>query len=355
LAEKKPLFLPIANALDEMNKNILEKARKMPGYRPEIAKQIAQDSHQIGQVEAELILAIIVDPLVKSTFFNKFTIDNDFINQEKSIVYTFYVPQSYWKIVIVKPFSEAYEVTSTIIQLVITYLAILIIPVILFAYFIFDWFLFQPLTTTSKAVRTMSGEVAKLQQNQLKDYQIPSNADEIGLLSESFNTLITEFSEVLLKEKKLLEQRSQQVEKTLLEKNKQLETAIAECQLEKKQHQEQPAFSTHIFQIGDNILVLPQMGNTQETSQILQKVSETMAEYVILNLTGLIFVDALEAANHLVKMVQALKLMGTECILTGVPPTVAEAILDLNTDFHNMTTFAKLQQGLHYAVSGNDK
>jgi anti-anti-sigma regulatory factor len=389
LADKKPLFLPIANALDGMNQNILDKAKNMPGYQPDIAGQITQDSRQTGTTDAELISAIIVDPLVKTTFFKKFEIEKDFRNQEKSLVYTFYVPQSYWKVVIVKPFSEAYEVPSNIIQLVVIYLVIMVVPIILFAYVIFDWFLFQPLTTTVNTVKTMSDLVENKQQAQLKNYHIQcKNADEIGLLSASFDTLVTELDKSAkerLEEKEHLGQQivaSQQEQKQSLEKINELKTAIAECQanlrqegipsaeelheqrqLLKTQQKALKRLSTPLLQVGEGILVLPQMGTLDgpqtsqilQNAQILQDVSETVAEnhiqYVVINMTGLVFVDAIKTANHLTKMVQGLELMGIKCIVTGMPSKVAEALLQLKTDLTQMITFAKLQQGLHYALS----
>ncbi|NIP99830.1 MAG: hypothetical protein GWM98_05160, partial [Nitrospinaceae bacterium] len=93
-----------------MNQFILEKARSMPGYDPALASKIDRDSYQINREEAEFISAVVVDPLRDSThhsrLFKRFEIANDFILGEKSLVFLFHVPESYWKFAIVKPVSK---------------------------------------------------------------------------------------------------------------------------------------------------------------------------------------------------------------------------------------------------------
>ena len=100
-AEKEPLFLSISKAVDEMNKDILDRAKKIQDYNYELAKLIDHDSYQINRNESEFIAAVISDPLreetVKTKLYGKSEIENDFILGEKSIVSLFHVPGSYWK------------------------------------------------------------------------------------------------------------------------------------------------------------------------------------------------------------------------------------------------------------------
>jgi signal transduction histidine kinase len=126
LAEQKPQFSPLAFALDAMNQAILDQAQTLLAPGLDIAQQLSQNSYQITAADSELIAATLADPLGKmhslkddsstSYLFQKFEIDNDLLLQEASTVFLFHVPRSYWKVVVVKPFSEAAMATYTIIQ-----------------------------------------------------------------------------------------------------------------------------------------------------------------------------------------------------------------------------------------------
>jgi len=125
-AAKQPLFAPLAIAVEAMNQAILQEAQNRSGYQFDVAKKLQADSYQIDATEAELIASILADPLNVNDAFGednstthldqKFEVERDFLLKEPATAFLFHVPRSYWKVVIVKPFSEAAMATYSIIQ-----------------------------------------------------------------------------------------------------------------------------------------------------------------------------------------------------------------------------------------------
>jgi len=126
LADQQPLFLPLATALEDMNQVILQQAERLTHYQGAIAQQLSQESYQIDSSEAAMVAAVLADPFASAGLSNEdgfntylyktFEIEDDILTQEPSTVFLFHVPQIYWKVVIVKPFSEAALATYKIIQ-----------------------------------------------------------------------------------------------------------------------------------------------------------------------------------------------------------------------------------------------
>ncbi len=194
-AKKEPLFEPIARAVEDMSQTILNRAKQQAGDRKQIIENIDADSYQINRDEAELINAVIVDPLAqinkRNTYlYQSFEISDDWLLKERSQVFLFHVPDSYWKLAIVKPLSEAALVASSIIQLLIFYIVATILIVIFAAYLIVNRQLISPLMQTTRAVQAMGILVAEGKYLELENYAIKNiNKNEIGVLAKVFNTL----------------------------------------------------------------------------------------------------------------------------------------------------------------------
>jgi two-component system, NtrC family, sensor kinase len=120
LAQQYPRFAPIAIALDEMNQLILDEVQQSPHYSSPLVAQLIKANPQIDPKEAALIDAIIADPFgadeTSSHLYREFEIEYDFLLKEAATVFVFHVPHAYWKVVVVKPFSEAVMATYSIIQ-----------------------------------------------------------------------------------------------------------------------------------------------------------------------------------------------------------------------------------------------
>jgi rsbT co-antagonist protein RsbR len=81
----------------------------------------------------------------------------------------------------------------------------------------------------------------------------------------------------------------------------------------------------------------------------LQKIVETGSETAIVDITGVPTVDTL-VAQHLLKTVTAIRLMGADCIISGVRPQIAQTIVHLGIDLQGVTTKATLADALATAL-----
>ena len=122
-----------------------------------------------------------------------------------------------------------------------------------------------------------------------------------------------------------------------------------------RQQREMLELSTPVVKLWDGILALPMIGTLDSArtqvvmESLLQKVVETGAQVAILDITGVPTVDTL-VAQHLLKTVTALRLMGAECIISGVRPQIAQTIVHLGVDLQGVTTKANLADALALAL-----
>jgi rsbT co-antagonist protein RsbR len=122
-----------------------------------------------------------------------------------------------------------------------------------------------------------------------------------------------------------------------------------------RQQREMLELSTPVVKLWEGILALPMIGTLDSArtqvvmENLLQKVVETGAQIAILDITGVPTVDTL-VAQHLLKTVTALRLMGAECIVSGVRPQIAQTIVHLGVDLQGVTTKANLADALALAL-----
>ncbi len=122
-----------------------------------------------------------------------------------------------------------------------------------------------------------------------------------------------------------------------------------------RQQREMLELSTPVVKRWEGILALPMIGTLDSArtqvvmENLLQKVVETGAQIAILDITGVPTVDTL-VAQHLLKTVTALRLMGAECIISGVRPQIAQTIVHLGVDLQGVTTKANLADALALAL-----
>jgi rsbT co-antagonist protein RsbR len=82
---------------------------------------------------------------------------------------------------------------------------------------------------------------------------------------------------------------------------------------------------------------------------LLQAVSRLRVRYAILDLTGVEVVDT-GTASHLIGMIEAIRLLGAEGILTGIHPMIAQTVVSLGVDLSRVTVHAKLRDALQYCL-----
>jgi rsbT co-antagonist protein RsbR len=122
-----------------------------------------------------------------------------------------------------------------------------------------------------------------------------------------------------------------------------------------RQQQELLELSTPVVKLWDGILALPMIGTLDSArtqivmESLLQKIVDTESQIAILDITGVPTVDTL-VAQHLLKTVTALRLMGAECIISGVRPQIAQTIVHLGVDLQGVITKASLADALALAM-----
>lgn len=124
----------------------------------------------------------------------------------------------------------------------------------------------------------------------------------------------------------------------------------------KRQQEELLELSTPVVKLWDGVLALPLIGTLDsQRSQtvmesLLQRIVDTGAEIAIIDITGVPTVDTL-VAQHLLKTVTAIRLMGADAIISGVRPQIAQTIVHLGLDLGALTTKASLADALKLALS----
>ena len=109
--------------------------------------------------------------------------------------------------------------------------------------------------------------------------------------------------------------------------------------------------STPTIELWDRVLVLPVVGvidslrAQQMTNTMLNKIKETSAKVIILDIQGVAAVDT-AVANHLIKITKATRLMGCQCIISGISPAVASTIVQLGIEMGEVKTNSTLRDAL---------
>jgi len=122
-----------------------------------------------------------------------------------------------------------------------------------------------------------------------------------------------------------------------------------------RQQQEMLELSTPVVKLWEGILALPMIGTLDSArtqivmESLLQRIVETGSSIAIIDITGVPTVDTL-TAQHLLKTVTAARLMGAECIISGIRPQIAQTIVHLGVDLGDVTTKASLADAFAIAL-----
>jgi rsbT co-antagonist protein RsbR len=125
-----------------------------------------------------------------------------------------------------------------------------------------------------------------------------------------------------------------------------------------RQQQELLELSTPVVTLADNILALPLIGTLDSArtqvvmESLLQQIVQSGASIAIIDITGVPTVDTL-VAQHLLKTVAAARLMGADCIISGVRPQIAQTIVHLGVDLGDVVTKATLADAFRLALRKN--
>jgi len=122
-----------------------------------------------------------------------------------------------------------------------------------------------------------------------------------------------------------------------------------------RQQSELLELSTPVVQLWDGILALPLVGTLDSSrtqvvmESLLQRIVDTGSEIAIIDITGVPTVDTL-VAQHLMKTIAATRLMGADCIISGIRPQIAQTIVHLGVDLSAVTTKASLADAFTIAL-----
>lgn len=132
------------------------------------------------------------------------------------------------------------------------------------------------------------------------------------------------------------------------EKNQQLGAQLETIEQQRRAIQE---LSTPILQLWEGILVLPVIGfvdsvrSQQMMERILEEIVERQARHVIIDVTGVAVMDT-QTADYFTKIFNSVRLLGAQCLLTGIRPAVAQTLVHIGVQLDQVTTRRNLQQGL---------
>jgi rsbT co-antagonist protein RsbR len=122
-----------------------------------------------------------------------------------------------------------------------------------------------------------------------------------------------------------------------------------------RQQEEMLELSTPVVKLWEGVLALPMIGTLDSArtqivmESLLQRIVDTGSEIAIIDITGVPTVDTL-VAQHLLKTVTAIRLMGADCIISGVRPQIAQTIVHLGVDLQGVITKANLADALALAL-----
>ena len=168
--------------------------------------------------------------------------------------------------------------------------------------------------------------------------------DDFAGIEEAVDLLINDLTDEL-----------QQREKT----QKELEERLATIQEQQKtilqQQEDLLELSSPVIKVWDNVVVLPVIGTLDSRrtqimmENLLQKIVDTGCTIAILDITGVATIDT-QVANHLIKTVTAARLLGAECVVSGISPAIAQTIVHLGIDLSSVETRTSLAAGLRLAL-----
>ena len=123
-----------------------------------------------------------------------------------------------------------------------------------------------------------------------------------------------------------------------------------------RQQEDMLELSTPVVKIWDGIVALPLIGTLDSArtgvvmESLLQRIVETGSDIAIIDITGVPTVDTL-VAQHLLKTVAAARLMGADCIISGIRPQIAQTMVHLQIDLSAVTTKATMAEALRTALT----
>jgi rsbT co-antagonist protein RsbR len=180
-------------------------------------------------------------------------------------------------------------------------------------------------------------------------------ADELGVLGRHFDDM----AETIQQRTSAIETQRERAEMARIEAQAAHAAAAEQLATIDAQRDVIREMSVPVLPLSQSALVLPlvgaldseRLGLVQE--QALHSIEKMSARFLILDITGVPIVDT-AVAQGLVQVVQAARLLGSEVVLVGIRPEVAQAVVGLGIQLSDIVTRSTLQSGIAYVLGRND-
>ncbi len=133
---------------------------------------------------------------------------------------------------------------------------------------------------------------------------------------------------------------------------KELEEKLATIELQRAAIRE---LSTPIMEVWEGVLCLPVVGvldsarSAEMTETLLRAIMDKKARCAIIDITGIQVMDT-ATADHFIRMAKAVRLLGAECVLTGINPNIAQTIVYMGVELSGVATHRSLRSALQHYV-----
>ncbi|HZF13361.1 MAG TPA: STAS domain-containing protein [Thermoanaerobaculia bacterium] len=173
--------------------------------------------------------------------------------------------------------------------------------------------------------------------------------DEFTELETAFTTFVEE----LARAKRALKEALGRHEVA----NRELEEQLRMIELQQAAMRE---LSTPIIEVWAGVLCLPVVGivdsqrSAEMTESLLEMVVTKQARTAIVDITGIDVMDT-KTADHFIKMAKAIRLLGAECIVTGINPGIAQTLVQIGVDLTQVRTMRNLREALQFHLREADR
>ncbi len=365
LAEVNSEFNEIFQGLKEMDKSLIRRAMEMPGYSPDVAKHLLYDHPTLGKNYIDTVSAILMNPIVNETFYKKFSLDNDFLLNESAQAYAYFIPKTYWKLILVVP--DSFE-GAAMAKLERIFHAIWIIAII-FSFSAGSWIIkkivIKPLNTSTTHIEATIDAFKNENWKTLESIRKEAKGtDEIEVLVKEFNSFIGKIltyqesveydqkesaseSSKSLKEKDKILDRFNEIEIENKELKEMLQSDIPlidkkekEYSTSMKAHQQEllnvmksvKGLRVSVLKIWEGVLLIPDVTpliaeeSREEFNRILGLLKNSDADHVVISLEGLLLENSADLLSLINEVNQAISLIGLEVLFVDIPVTIASEI-----------------------------
>jgi rsbT co-antagonist protein RsbR len=166
--------------------------------------------------------------------------------------------------------------------------------------------------------------------------------DEFSALEIAFTTFVEELARAKRALKDALGRHEQA--------NRDLEEQLRMIEIQQAAMRE---LSTPIIEVWAGVLCLPVVGivdsqrSAEMTESLLEMVVTKQARTAIVDITGIDVMDT-KTADHFIKMAKAIRLLGAECIVTGINPGIAQTLIQIGVDLTQVRTMRNLREALQF-------